>query len=131
MPLGPLGFGAHRSGHIPKGGAHTHLQAAGHSQPFPSVLSLGHWSSWVWQAGALSPRGYGHPTSALSPTGKRGQLYACWPAAPWSTALLRRSSNFAGPRSSPLPMHRGDWQQQGLESSVHELCKVVCEQLLS
>lgn len=82
------------------------------------------------QAGGSQSLRLQPPTLALSPSSGRG-TNAGWTGAPWSTALPGRSSSFAEPQSSPLPVQQGRRAAACLKSSVHELCKVVCEQLFS
>lgn len=43
---------------------------------------------------------------------------------------LGEAATLLSPHSSPLPVQQGQLAAVCLESSVHELCKVVCEQLL-
>lgn len=44
---------------------------------------------------------------------------------------LGEAANLLSPTTAPCPCSGSGQQQDGLESSVHKLCKVVCEQLLS
>lgn len=78
----------------------------------------------VWQAGGSQSMRLQPPSLAPGPSSKRAQITLA------GLSSVVHGPTLLSPSAAPCPCRRGGWQQCGLESSVHKLCKVVCEQLL-
>lgn len=118
------------SGHIPEGGAHGGLAHC--FQPLPlhaelRTLELLDLTGWGLAVLRLQPP---HPGS--EPQWRKGHrpTMAGLPLHGPQPCLGEAATSLS-PAAAPCHAAKGNRQLRGHESSVHELCKVVCEQLLS